>query len=129
MGTAVEHLVRVAGTRRAIGEAFQAAENGCGLDQYEVRRCTGWMRDITPAMLAHAVLGEHGPATSPPHSCKSPLNRQNVNVLLEYQPVPIVGCVQYRWQPCAVRVEAFVRVIRVVPDHANRETRPEMGNT
>ncbi|MFI5689499.1 IS701 family transposase [Streptomyces sp. NPDC051636] len=56
LGTTVEHLVRVAGIRWAIEEAFQAAKNECGLDQYEVRRYTGWMRHITLAMLAHAFL-------------------------------------------------------------------------
>ncbi|WP_443071818.1 IS701 family transposase [Streptomyces sp. WMMC940] len=56
LGTTVEHLVRVAGTRWAIEEAFQAAKNECGLDQYEVRRYTGWMRHVTLAMLAHAFL-------------------------------------------------------------------------
>jgi SRSO17 transposase len=56
LGTTVEHLVRVAGMRWAIEEAFQAAKNECGLDQYEVRRYTGWMRHITLAILAHAFL-------------------------------------------------------------------------
>jgi SRSO17 transposase len=56
LGTTVEHLVRVAGMRWAIEEAFQAAENECGLDQYEVRRGTGWMLHITLAMLTHAFL-------------------------------------------------------------------------
>ncbi|MDX3784373.1 hypothetical protein PV757_47775 [Streptomyces europaeiscabiei] len=52
----VQELVRVAGTRWAIEECFQAAKNECGLDQYEVRRYTGWYRHITLAMLAHASL-------------------------------------------------------------------------
>ncbi|WP_435858247.1 hypothetical protein [Streptomyces olivaceoviridis] len=56
LGTRVEHLVRVAGMRWAIEETFQAAKNECGLDQYEVRRYTGWMRHITLAILAHAFL-------------------------------------------------------------------------
>ncbi|WP_443042028.1 IS701 family transposase [Streptomyces sp. B21-079] len=55
-GTAVAELVRVAGSRWAIEEAFQAAKNECGLDQYEVRRYPGWYRHITLAMLAHAFL-------------------------------------------------------------------------
>ncbi|MGC9501399.1 IS701 family transposase [Streptomyces sp. WG7] len=55
-GTAVAELVRIAGTRWAIEEAFQAAKNECGLDQYEVRRYPGWYRHITLAMLAHAFL-------------------------------------------------------------------------
>ncbi|MFI1259175.1 hypothetical protein ACH4U6_36335 [Streptomyces netropsis] len=55
-GTTVAELVRVAGSRWAIEEAFQAAKNECGLDQYEVRRYPGWYRHITLAMLAHAFL-------------------------------------------------------------------------
>ncbi|MGW9434322.1 IS701 family transposase [Streptomyces decoyicus] len=55
-GTAVVELVRIAGARWAIEEAFQAAKNECGLDQYEVRRYPGWYRHITLAMLAHAFL-------------------------------------------------------------------------
>ncbi|MET8601910.1 IS701 family transposase [Streptomyces althioticus] len=54
--TTVQELVRVAGTRWAIEECFQAAKNECGLDQYEVRRYVGWYRHITLAMLAHAFL-------------------------------------------------------------------------
>ncbi|BDH12787.1 hypothetical protein HOK021_39660 [Streptomyces hygroscopicus] len=49
-------LVRVAGSRWAIEECFQAAKNECGLDQYEVRRYVGWYRHITLAILAHAFL-------------------------------------------------------------------------
>lgn len=40
LGTDVEHLVPIAGTRWAIEEAFQAAKNDWGLDQYEVCRYT-----------------------------------------------------------------------------------------
>ncbi|MFK0288849.1 IS701 family transposase [Streptomyces sp. NPDC090499] len=54
--TVVQELVRVAGTRWAIEECFQAAKNECGLDQYEVRRYLGWYRHITLVMLAHAFL-------------------------------------------------------------------------
>ncbi|MET7622791.1 IS701 family transposase, partial [Streptomyces sp. NPDC005408] len=52
----VQDLVRIAGSRWAIEECFQAAKNECGLDQYEVRRYVGWYRHITLAMLAHAFL-------------------------------------------------------------------------
>ncbi len=52
----VADLARVAGMRWAIEECFQAAKNECGLDEYEVRRYTGWYRHITLAMLAHAFL-------------------------------------------------------------------------
>ncbi|MCX5434601.1 transposase (plasmid) [Streptomyces sp. NBC_00257] len=54
--TTAQELVRIAGTRWAIEECFQAAKNECGLDQYEVRRYPGWYRHITLAMLAHAFL-------------------------------------------------------------------------
>ncbi|WP_413098204.1 IS701 family transposase [Streptomyces sp. Inha503] len=64
-GTAVAELVRVAGTRWAIEEAFQAAKNECGLDQYEVRRYPGWYRHITLAMLTHAFLAAMAAAAGP----------------------------------------------------------------
>ncbi|MFI6689331.1 hypothetical protein [Streptomyces sp. NPDC050485] len=56
VGTTVENLVGVAGSRWAIEECFQAAKGQCGLDEYEVRRYPGWYRHITLAMLAHAFL-------------------------------------------------------------------------
>jgi SRSO17 transposase len=56
VGIEIAELVRIAGSRWAIEECFQAAKNECGLDQYEVRRYIGWYRHITLAMLAHAVL-------------------------------------------------------------------------
>lgn len=49
-------LVRVAGSRWAIAECFQAAKNGTGLDHYQVRRYDAWYRHITLSMLAHAFL-------------------------------------------------------------------------
>ncbi|MFE9629362.1 IS701 family transposase, partial [Streptomyces sp. NPDC006527] len=55
VGVEIAELVRIAGSRWAIEECFQAAKNECGLDQYEVRRYTGWYRHITLAMLAHAA--------------------------------------------------------------------------
>ncbi len=54
--TALEELVRVAGTRWAIEECFEEAKGQVGLDQYEVRKWDGWYRHITLAMLAHAYL-------------------------------------------------------------------------
>jgi SRSO17 transposase len=54
--TDVAELIRVAGSRWAIEECFQAAKNETGLDQYEVRRYPGWYRHVTLAMLAHAFL-------------------------------------------------------------------------
>ncbi|GAA1936643.1 IS701 family transposase [Streptomyces sodiiphilus] len=82
-GTTVEELVRIAGSRWAIEECFQAAKNECGLDEYEVRRYPGWYRHITLAMLAHAFLaaiaaseGKKGDAeTVPAPSFPSPWQR------------------------------------------------------
>ncbi|WSL71938.1 IS701 family transposase [Streptomyces sp. NBC_01723] len=56
VGVEIAELARVAGSRWAIEECFQAAKNECGPDHYEVRRHPGWYRHITLAMLAHAVL-------------------------------------------------------------------------
>jgi SRSO17 transposase len=55
-GTPDEELIRVAGSRWAIGECFQAARNETGLDHYQVRRYGAWYRHATLAMLAHAYL-------------------------------------------------------------------------
>ena len=49
-------LVRVAGTRWIIEDAFKEAKQEVGLDQYEVRRWDGWYRHITLALLVHAFL-------------------------------------------------------------------------
>ncbi|MET8081239.1 hypothetical protein [Streptomyces sp. NPDC005303] len=56
VGIELAELVRIAGSRWAIEECFQATKNECGLDQYEVRRYVGWYRHISLAMLAHAFL-------------------------------------------------------------------------
>src|SRR5215213_4004768 len=55
-GTTLARLVRVAGTRWAIENCFEAAKGEAGLDDYEVRSWTGWHRHVTLAMLAHAYL-------------------------------------------------------------------------
>jgi hypothetical protein len=82
----IAELARVAGSRWAIEECFQAAKNECGLDEYEVRRYVGWYRHITLAMLAHAFLtvlaaqaqevakgaAETTPPASPPHRGRDP---------------------------------------------------------
>jgi SRSO17 transposase len=52
----IETLVRVAGQRWKIEQAFETAKGECGLDHYEVRHWQGWYRHITLSMLAHAVL-------------------------------------------------------------------------
>src|SRR3712207_8854956 len=55
-GTTLAELVRIAGTRWAIENCFEAAKGEAGLDEYEVRSWTGWHRHVTLAMLAHAYL-------------------------------------------------------------------------
>jgi len=49
-------LVRVAGTRWRVEEAFQAGKGLCGLDEHQVRRWRSWYRWVTLAMLADAFL-------------------------------------------------------------------------
>lgn len=55
-GTALEEVVRIAGRRWTIEQAFEEAKGEVGLDEYEVRSRTGWYRHITLALLAHAFL-------------------------------------------------------------------------
>ena len=55
-GTPLEELVRVAGLRWAIETCIEEAKGEVGLDQYEVRKWTGWYRHITLALFAHAML-------------------------------------------------------------------------
>nr|WP_165823191.1 IS701 family transposase [Micromonospora globispora] len=49
-------LVRVAGTRWTVEEAFQAAKSQVGLDLHQVRRWDSWHRFTTLALAALAVL-------------------------------------------------------------------------
>jgi hypothetical protein len=55
-GTALDDVVRVAGTRWSIDDLFKLAKGQVGLDHYEVRSWHGWYRHITLALLALAVL-------------------------------------------------------------------------
>jgi len=54
--TVLTEIVEVAGTRWAVEESLETAKGEVGLDQYEVRKWTGWYRHITLALLAHAFL-------------------------------------------------------------------------
>jgi SRSO17 transposase len=71
-GTTLDQLVRIAGSRWAIEECFQAAKNETGLDQYQVRRYDGWHRHITLAMLAHAYLAATAAHAPKAHAAWSP---------------------------------------------------------
>lgn len=52
----LEQVVRVAGTRWQVEQAFELAKGEVGLDEYEVRTWVGWYRHITLAMFALAYL-------------------------------------------------------------------------
>nr|WP_168172855.1 hypothetical protein [Pseudonocardia sp. EC080619-01] len=52
----LRELVRVAGRRWVIEEAFQTGKGLTGLDEHQVRRWTSWQRWTLLVMLAHALL-------------------------------------------------------------------------
>ena len=52
----LEQVVRAAGSRWQVEEAFELAKRQVGLDEYEVRHWQGWYRHITLAMFALAFL-------------------------------------------------------------------------
>jgi len=52
----LRELVRVAGRRWAIEEAFQAGKGLAGLDEHQVRGWMSWRRWTLLAMIAHALL-------------------------------------------------------------------------
>jgi len=54
--TSIEEWVKIAGQRWTIEECFEHAKDELGLDQYEVRRWSGWYRHITLVMLAQVFL-------------------------------------------------------------------------
>ena len=56
VGTDLATLVAVAGRRWTIEVAFEQAKGEVGLDQYEVRRWTGWYRHMTLALFAPLSL-------------------------------------------------------------------------
>ena len=45
--TPLTKIVEVAGTRWAVEDSLETAKGEVGLDQYEVRKWTGWYRHIT----------------------------------------------------------------------------------
>jgi SRSO17 transposase len=54
--TSLAELVRVAGSRWAVEECFQAAKDQVGLDHYQVRRYDAWYRHVTLVLVAQAFL-------------------------------------------------------------------------
>jgi SRSO17 transposase len=66
----LRELVRVAGRRWSIEEAFQAGKGLAGLDEHQVRRWISWQRWTLLAMIAHALLAviaatQHGRRPEP----------------------------------------------------------------
>jgi hypothetical protein len=61
----LRELVRVAGRRWAIEEAFQAGKGLAGLDEHQVRGWTSWRRWTLLAMIAHALLAVIAAHTDP----------------------------------------------------------------
>lgn len=79
LGTRLESLVRVAGSRWKVEECFQLAKGEVGLDQYEVRHWTGWYRHITLSMLALTfltILRRHTSSDQPPKKHRQPSPRR-----------------------------------------------------
>jgi len=68
--SALEAVVRAAGSRWTVESCFEAAKGEVGLDQYEVRSWTGWYRHITLAMWAYALLTVLRAAHLPPEEPK-----------------------------------------------------------
>ena len=56
IGTPLQTLVHIAGSRWKIEECFELAKQEVGLADYEVRRYEAWYRHITLALLALAFL-------------------------------------------------------------------------
>jgi SRSO17 transposase len=59
-------LVKVAGARWAVEEAFQAAKNETALDHYQVRKLVAWYRHVTLALAACAWLAVTAASAGPP---------------------------------------------------------------
>jgi SRSO17 transposase len=78
-------LVRVAGRRWSIEEAFQTSKGLTGLDQHQHRRWTSWHRWNTLAMLAHAFLTVLATTENTRHETPTgqiPLTRNEIQRLL-----------------------------------------------
>jgi SRSO17 transposase len=107
-------LVRVAGCRWRIEEAFQASKGLCGLDEHQVRRWHSWYRWTTLAMLALAflvVLAVTEPTHHPPPAGLAPLTcneLQHLFAALLAQPLGDVGH-RLRWSGWRRRHQARAR--------------------
>lgn len=77
-GTAVDAVVRAAGSRWAVEDTFKLAKGQVGLDHYETRSWRGWHRHTALALWALAILaaeaarakgGSHPTTTASPSAC------------------------------------------------------------
>jgi SRSO17 transposase len=94
-------LVRIAGRRWTIEEAFQAGKGLVGLDQHQVRRWRSWYRWATLAMLAHAFLVVVALTERTRHPSPSglvPLTCNEVQHLFAALVAAPVADVGYRWR-------------------------------
>ena len=107
-------LVRVAGSRWRVEEAFQAGKGLCGLDQHQVRRWRSWYRWVTLAMLAYAFLVvaavcEHARHRAPPGAVELTCNEiQHLFAALVAVPVADPGH-RLRWSWWRRRRQARAR--------------------
>jgi hypothetical protein len=107
-------LVRVAGSRWRVEEAFQAGKGLCGLDQHQVRRWGSWYRWVTLAMLAYAFLvvaavTEHARHPAPPGAIELTCNEiQHLFAALVAVPVADRGH-RLRWSWWRRRHQARAR--------------------
>jgi SRSO17 transposase len=107
-------LVRVAGARWRVEEAFQAGKGLCGLDQHQVRRWCSWYRWVTLAMLAYAFLvvatvTEHARQPAPPGAVELTCNEiQHLFAALVAVPVADRGH-RLRWSWWRRRHQARAR--------------------
>ncbi len=77
-------LVRVAGRRWTVEEAFQSGKELAALDEHQVRTWTSWRRWTRLAMLAHAFLSVMTATQPAPHSDSGgliPLTRNEIRRL------------------------------------------------
>jgi SRSO17 transposase len=91
--SALEAVVRVAGSRWTVESCFEAAKGEVGLDQYEVRSWHGWYRHITLAMWAYALLtvlrAAHLPSEETP---KNPWAQPRPSSLAAFKVTRGLGC-------------------------------------
>ncbi len=88
VGTTLQQMAQVIGTRWTVEQCFEVGKGEVGLDQYEVRSWQGWYRHITLCMLAQAfltVLRAHSADQEP-----EPAQRQekNLGTSLQAQSTP-----------------------------------------